>query len=126
MSTARREPQLSFWSSGAKNRVAIVTFNGALSYSHAIPGGQFEATVDGFYSDKFYFDAQNVLDQKAYGILNARVSYLYERWNLRATVFGRNLTDEVYANIRYQSDFASLENLGTPREVGLQFDWTFE
>ena len=76
-------------------------------------------------ADKFYFDAQNALEQKAYGILNARISYLYTAWNLRTTFFGRNLTDEAYANIKYGSDFANLENMATPREIGIQFDYTF-
>lgn len=83
-------------------------------------------TVDASYhSDRYFFDAQNTISQDAYQFINARISYLHERSNLRTTLFGRNLNDALHTNNKFGSDFGVLRNVASLREFGIQFDWSF-
>lgn len=107
------------------NRTPEITGNISVSYFTYALGGEWELNADAYYSDEFFFDAQNRISQESYSLYGARISYLYDEWNLRATLFGRNIGDEEYATLRYASDFSDLENMAPPRQLGLQLDWRY-
>src|SRR3546814_4916924 len=68
----------------------------------------FEIGVDYSYNDGYYFDTQNTSKQPSYSLLNGRISYLFEPLNVRLSVFGHNLTDEVYRSEEHTSELQSL------------------
>lgn len=91
------------------------------------PGGDLETSVDYYYNDGFFYTASNDpnLDQKSYGLVGARVSYLYDRWQLRATLFGSNLADKLYTTGNIAQDFGGNFTVAPGRVVGLRLDWDF-
>src|SRR5690606_19895720 len=74
--------------------------------------GELELGIDANYNGSFFFSAQNTpkMVQDAYTLINARIGYVYTPWNLRTTVFGRNITDTDYYIGLYQNDFGVLAN----------------
>lgn len=89
--------------------------------------GPLEVAADLYYNSGFYYLAQNTAfnEESDYMLVGARISLLYEPWNLRITAFGRNLTDENYNYSRYIDDFGSLDAKAPPRTFGLRLNWTY-
>ncbi|MGQ0622886.1 MAG: TonB-dependent receptor [Panacagrimonas sp.] len=84
-----------------------------------------ELAVDGYSNSGFYYDAFNTVEEKAYTLVNARISYLHAPWNLRTTLFGKNLLDERYHVQQFQTDFGINKTLAAPVEYGLRLTWEF-
>ena len=75
------------------------------------------ATADYQYQTDMFFDAENTLEQEAYGLLNARFVVSTERADL--ILWGQNLTDEIYLSYGYGLGGAGLAaNYGLPRTIG--------
>ena len=89
--------------------------------------GPLEVGVDVYYNSGFFYSAQNSneLQQREYSLLNARISYLLERWNTRLTLFGQNLDDETYSYAQFTADFGTADTLAPPRTYGLRLNWEF-
>ncbi|HKY93015.1 MAG TPA: TonB-dependent receptor [Nevskiaceae bacterium] len=103
-------------------------WSGGLGVSQLIDlpwNGQVELAVDGYWNSGFYYDAQNSVKEDRYSLLDARVSYLHEPWNLRVTLFGHNLTDEKYHVGILQNDFGKLSTVAYPAQYGVQLNWDF-
>lgn len=101
--------------------------NVGLSQTLTVPSGSLEIAADYYYNGGFFYLAQNTAfnEEKAYGVLGARVSYLYEPWNLRATVFGKNILDERYNYSRFCNDFGGLDAVAPPAVYGMRLNWEF-
>ena len=95
-------------------------FNGnvGISYERSINSLiTLRATADYQYQTDMFFDAENTIEQEAYGLLNARFVISSERADL--TFWGQNLTDEVYFSYGYGVGGAgSFANYGLPRTIG--------
>lgn len=95
-------------------------FNGNFGISYEKPVSQLitlKAAADYQYQTDMFFDAENTIEQEAYGILNARFVVSAERADL--TFWGQNLTDEVYFSYGYGVGGAgSFANYGLPRTFG--------
>lgn len=104
-------------------------FSGSLTLSQTIDTrrGPVEIGGDYYYNDGFNFSAQNLesTEQKAYSLVNARLSYLYEPWNFRITAFGRNVLDERYNATSLVIDFGTFKTLAPPRTYGLALGYEF-
>lgn len=87
--------------------------------------GPVEVGADVYYNGGFFYNAQNTdhARQKEYSLLNARVSYTYEPWNLKLTVFGQNLDDETYSYSQFTADFGTNITLAPPRTYGFRVSW---
>ena len=74
-----------------------------------------------------YFLSQNHpnFEEDAFGVLGARVSYLYEPWQLRVTVFGQNILDEYYTYGAMGTDFGPLTTAVPPATYGVRLNWEF-
>ena len=108
-------------------RVPEYTYTVGVSQTMSVPGGPLEIASDYAYNDGFFFLSQNGNSRESsYALLGARVSYLYEPWQLRLTIFGNNLTDEVYRVSQFFTDFGRLDSQAPPRTYGLRFNWAFE
>ena len=84
-----------------------------------------EIGTDVYYNSGFFYLPQNTEAsfQGEYHIVNARISYLYEPWNLRVTAFGNNLEDKKYTDGLFQTDFGVLSHLAKPVTYGLKVNW---
>lgn len=98
-----------------------------LSQTFDVPGGSLELATDYYYNSGFYYLPQNTdfNHENAYGVMGARISYLYEQWNLRMTVFGKNVLNEKYNYSRFTNDFGALDALAPPAVYGVRLNWDF-
>jgi len=98
-----------------------------LGYTFETKSGPLEVSADIYHNDGFYYTAQNSpnSEQSDYSVVNAHVSYLYEPWNVRLTVFGTNLTDTEYYYYNFETDFGTSALLHPPRAYGLRLKWDF-
>ena len=87
--------------------------------------GEVELGVDWYYNSGYFFTAQNSVEQGAYDLLGARISYFHIPWELRLTFFGNNLLDERYNIGKFELDFGVNTTLAEPRTYGLRAQWMF-
>jgi iron complex outermembrane receptor protein len=101
--------------------------NTGLSYTIDAGDGTVELASDVYYNTGYYFSAQNVstAEQKAYYLLNAHASYLYTPWNVRLTLFGKNITGEKYYLTKLPTDFGVSAALASPAVYGVRLNWDF-
>lgn len=104
-----------------------LTFSSTISKTWAHDNGELEIAADYYYNSGFYYTSQNVesAEQESYELVGARVSYLYQPWNLRATVYGNNILDEYYSIGVLQADFGTNVSLGSPATYGVKLKWDF-
>jgi iron complex outermembrane receptor protein len=56
----------------------------------------------------------DTVQQKGYGLVNGRIAFNIDRWDLEVAIFGRNLEDKLYV-----AQSARLATVGDPRTYGL-------
>ena len=100
------------------------TANVGANYDVETDAGRFNFDVNYSYTGSFFWDADNVLEQPSYGLLDAQVKYTFpgqDRFAVR--FFARNVTKERYYVAEVQSDGArgSSAMPGAPRTYG--FEW---
>ena len=84
-----------------------------------------ELGADWYHSSGYYFTSQNSISQPAYDVVNARIAYSIDPWDLRLTLFGANLTDSRRYLSLTQNDLAVIGKLAMPRTFGLSVAWSF-
>jgi len=89
--------------------------------------GNVELAASGYYNSGFFYSAQNNpnAQQKSYFVVDASVSYLYQPWNTRLTLFAKNLNNEVYTASEFILDTGTLAYLAPPRTFGVRLNWDF-
>jgi iron complex outermembrane receptor protein len=104
-------------------RTPKFTGTAALTKTWRLPGGPLESGADLYYNSGYYYAANT--RQSAYPLVGARISYLYRRWRLRATLYGQNLNDRKYSQGEIGTDFGTHITLAPPRtfggKLGLEF-----
>ena len=100
-----------------------LSLNGLIRYSWPALNGSLAAQLDGTWKDDHNFNltVTPVIQEKAFGLINARLSYTTsdEKWS--GSIFVRNLTDEYYRTYSFDTGafFGSLEDIpGIQRWVG--------
>ncbi|NKI16071.1 TonB-dependent receptor [Spongiibacter sp. KMU-166] len=108
-------------------RTPELTYTFGFNQSIPLGEGALELGADIYYNDGFYFLPQNsdLYARESYSLINARVSYFYDPWGLQLTVFGENVTDEVYNEVVFVDDFGRNQVLNSPRIVGARLNWTY-
>ncbi|WP_051361697.1 TonB-dependent receptor [Solimonas soli] len=104
--------------------------SGSFGLNQLIDGigdGNLELAANLYYNSGFYYLAQNSATSKqdSYYVVDASISYLYQPWRLRTTLFGKNLTDEQYTYSKFVLDTGTLEYLAPPRTFGIRFGLDF-
>lgn len=104
-----------------------VSGNLALSKTWFMDRGELELAGDLYYTEEFYYEASNRERSisESYTLWGARLGYLYEPWNLRLTLFGRNLTNEVTTRGAQPVDFGRSITPGVPRTYGMRLAWKY-
>ena len=108
-------------------RTPEFTGSATLTKAWSVPGGRLRMGADGYCNDGFFYASSNApnLEQARYRVFGAHLSYLYARWGLSATLFGRNLADEKYSQGLIATDFGANVTLAAPRTYGLRLNWEF-
>jgi len=94
------------------------------AYSLPFLFGTLTARVDYKYQSRIYFDVfqDHFASQSSYGLVGARLSFAVADSGWVLSVWGENLSDELYAqsNIRLDGSLGNLFFWGMPRTYGLQ------
>ena len=102
-------------------------FSANLAGIYAIPVsfGSFELSAVINYSGKYFFDPVNRLEQDAYTLVNAAVTFRSpdDRWSVRA--WSNNLTDEDYLNYLDPVQFGDFGHWADPRTYGVTLGFAF-
>lgn len=110
--------------------VRTPNFSGLLGVSESFGIGQGSAEIAGdmYYNTGYFYEPDNSPGsrQPTYRVFNAHLSYLYDPWNLRLTVFGNNLNNEKYSAGVFQNDFGFLSYLSPPLMYGVKANWSFK
>jgi iron complex outermembrane receptor protein len=101
-----------------------------INYTYDIEGGAYvRSRIDYTYTDDQFHTIENSPRnfQEAYAVLNASMTYVTHDEDWELTLGAKNLTNEEYSTVsRTQADSSSVfENLARPREIYLQFRYTF-
>lgn len=105
-------------------------WSGSVAISQTLDAGdnaEVEAAIDVYYNDGFFYTPENKqsMSEDSYSLLNGHASYKYRPWNLRVSVFGKNLLDKDYYISKFQTDFGILHTLAYERQFGVTLDWSF-
>ena len=65
----------------------------------------------------YWLDEANTAEQEAYALVNARIGYKRDNWEL--FVYARNLTDEDYSNNALDLRYTDYSNPAAPRPAGM-------
>ena len=102
---------------------------GTLGFSQVLPlgPGDIEFGVNLQYSSGFYFLAQNsdLYKREEYTLVGAQITYFLDEYGLQATLFGQNLTDEIYNESVFSSDFGRAVMLNDPKVIGGRIKYSF-
>ncbi|MDB5969732.1 MAG: TonB-dependent receptor [Hydrocarboniphaga sp.] len=100
---------------------------GSISQSFDVPGGKLDIAGDYYYNSGYYYLAQNSANsfEPHYDLIGAHISYLYEPWSFRVTVFGENLGDERYDLAQFHTDFGREDTLAPPVTYGVRLNLDF-
>ena len=89
-------------------------------------GGAVVLHADYTYKTNQFFDAANLSSQGAYGLVNARASFILPSGAWEAYAYGTNLGDQEYKEHGYEyANSASLAVAGRPREWGIGLKYRF-
>lgn len=87
----------------------------------------FELGADYYYNDGFFYAAQNTPNTEigSYETVGVTTSWLYEPWDMRLSVFGRNILNEEYLAARFITDFG-VNDYPAPKAIwGASLKWDF-
>lgn len=100
---------------------------GAVTKTFSIPGGPLEVGADFYYNSGYWLSASNDprLEQPKYTTVGAHLTYLYEPWDLQATLAGTNITDEFYTAGVIGTDFGTNYRVAPPVQYYVSLKWSF-
>lgn len=91
------------------------TNNASASYVINTNFGSVTSSVDYRYqSDSTLNAGGDTVQQKGYGLVNGRIAFTFDQWDMEVAIFGRNLSDKLYV-----AQSARLATVGDPRTYGL-------
>ncbi|MFW2829217.1 TonB-dependent receptor [Sphingomonas sp. ID0503] len=93
-------------------------FNVGANYGFDLAGGRMALNANYYRTSKFYFDAVEQFDQKAYGLLNLRATWTDPSDRFDISVFGTNVTDTKYITQTLPDTVAIRQAYGEPATVG--------
>lgn len=96
------------------------TFNNVLA-------GNFEVGVSYYYNSGFFYLAQNTsnVEEDAYDLLDARISYTHGASGVRVSAFGSNLLGSEYNISRFPNDFGTNDAPAPKRTFGIRLNYDY-
>lgn len=101
------------------------TGNLGVQYQTPLPAGSLRLNGDYYYTSKFYFDPANQNGQDGYGLLNLAAAWIdpSEAWTL--SVYGKNVTNQVYRAQVLPGAFAIQQTYGEPATYGVSVTYKY-
>jgi iron complex outermembrane receptor protein len=99
-------------------RAPASTLSLGATYKHEVAGGDLTLNATAFFSSKYYADLSNRLVQPRYEVVNASATWREPKGHYYVTVFGQNLTNQVYAAGHLITAFADATQAAKPRWWG--------
>ena len=108
-------------------RAPDTTFSVGATYRHPLFGGEVTWNATAFFSASYYFDLPNRLQQPAYEIVNASITWRQhaDAPGFFGSVFVQNLTNQVYAAGYIISSFIDGTQANKPRWFGATLGFDF-
>jgi len=106
-------------------RAPRYTYSLGSTYATGLAGGDLSLNVNAFFSGRYFADLSNVVEQPAYKVVNASATWRAPQGHLYFTVFGDNLTDQVYAVGHLVSTFITASQAAKPRWYGVTVGYDF-
>ncbi|HKY90086.1 MAG TPA: TonB-dependent receptor [Nevskiaceae bacterium] len=102
--------------------------NVGLAYTLDFDNSAIEVAADTYHNSGSYYSAQNTASSResSYTLVNARISYYYEPWGTRFTVFGKNINDAEYHYVLQDLDFGTARLLAPDAFYGAKIQWEFQ
>lgn len=94
-------------------------WNARLTYAQQLLGSEFRASANYAYNSGFYWQPGNFSHEGSYGLLNARLSWTDSSGRYTYSVWGENLTDEIYSMYTQSGTVGISEAIAQPRQVGV-------
>jgi iron complex outermembrane receptor protein len=101
------------------------TFNVGAEYATTVKGGELVMNLAYFHSSGFFSSPDNTIAQPRYGLLNASIAWTHPDGRLTAQLFGRNLTNQLYALSIPETPEGDVRTLGAPRTYGVALSYRF-
>jgi iron complex outermembrane receptor protein len=95
------------------------------TYRHEVARGELTLNATAFFSSKYYADLSNRLVQPHYEVVNASATWREPGGHYYVTVFGDNLTNQVYAAGHLITAFADATQASKPRWYGVTVGYDF-
>ena len=108
-------------------RVPELTYNIAATYFMQLKnGGEIDLRASYSYTDDFFNNATNSESIKtdSYGLLDISVGYTPPNSALKVTVFGKNVTDELYHDFALDNALTSATWGGSPDTYGVRISYS--
>lgn len=102
------------------------TYNIGGTYQIALPSGSLTFNAVYAYSSRWYASADNYAYQPAYAILNASVQWTLADSGLAVRLWGKNLTNRIYANSVGEANQGIFRQLAAPRTYGATLSVKFK
>jgi iron complex outermembrane receptor protein len=101
------------------------TFNIGGSYKHELLSGELTLNANAFFSAKYFAELGNRVVQPHYEIVNASATWRSPDTHYYVTVFGENLTNQVYAVGHLITTSSDATQAAKPRWYGVTFGVDF-
>ncbi|MFA7554621.1 MAG: TonB-dependent receptor [Spongiibacteraceae bacterium] len=108
-------------------RVPEYTAFVAINYTREVLSGDMDVALTASYNDGYFWDAANAsrLEQEAFTIVNADISWMPASESYKLSIFGTNLTDEDYYLFTRTSQFGDSASYAKPRSLGVGVEVSF-
>ena len=106
-------------------RTPKTTVSLGLTYRTQVAAGDLNLSANYFYSDRFFWIPGGAVIQRPYNTLNARAAWTTPDHRFTFSVFGRNLTEDVYWLQAGGNTGGFSGSYAQPREVGIGVEAAF-
>jgi iron complex outermembrane receptor protein len=97
-----------------------------LSYDAELLGGRIQPSVTAYHNSGFSFEFSNRLRQSDYTTLSANLTWVAPGDRYKVTLWGTNLTDELYAITGSATTFGDSKAYAAPRAYGIRLGFAFD
>jgi iron complex outermembrane receptor protein len=106
-------------------RTPEFTANLGATYTANVFGGDLEVSGNAYFNNGFFWHVDNRIKEPSHTLLNGSMSWQASGSNIRYTVWGKNLTDELVANMVAESTTNDGVSYNAPRSFGVRVSADF-
>jgi iron complex outermembrane receptor protein len=95
------------------------TANLSLTYAATVMEGEFVATVNDAYNSGYNWQAGDFTKESSFNLVNMKVSWTEPKDRYTFSVWGTNLTDEIYSTYTSPNTRGNTQTFAQGRQVGV-------